>query len=601
MVRGFRWLISLALFLVAGTGARMLAAEKDPLPTPPPMARSQKISVYAGKPAEIQISVGGRIVEPLRFLIRTPPAGGTLGEIRRINRTTAVVTYMPPSVPGEDTFTFAAQSLDSPVSAPARVQIFVIEEPAKMEFAGELDFGNVFVGDVATRDLVLTNAGGEDATGKVEIAQPWAVKPPADFRVPGGETIRIPITFSPTDAREFAGRIVLGRKPTDAVVVSGAGVMPFEWRPVAVEVEPVRREEGEFLFQLKNLTADVREVTFEWPAGLKGPESVRISAGETAKLQVSVPPREPASIDSAFIFRSGGFRREIPVRVFPAPPRLETDLAAIDYGEIPVGRTVNSRLLLRNTGASDAQVKVAAPEGLILLPDPAGTIIQPGGSKEFELMFQGLTPGTYDQKLVFSYQTNGRLEIPVRASLVRREEVSPRFPGVLDRVEAVEPLAVPEATPLPTPVTGNPEKVIMEQQGLNEVVLSWVAGDAKDFRVEFRQISSDPGGRVVISWKSFPNVKIVRDGPLARATFEGLAAGFAWTIRVIGIRADGEEDPPSPAFQMTTKTPPPPVWKTWLLGLGLLAAAGGGIFLWRRYQRGQQTAHDRRISQLGKP
>ena len=146
---------------------------KEEVPVPPPMAKPLEVSAFVGRPTEIHLTMGGRIVEPMTVLIRKPPRLGGLGELIRTSRGTVTVLYTPdPGVgPGADSFSFAAKSVDSPVSAAATVQIRLVDDPPLVQYPKELDFGAVFLGDTAEKNVAVRNTGGGTAF--------WQIKPPS--------------------------------------------------------------------------------------------------------------------------------------------------------------------------------------------------------------------------------------------------------------------------------------------------------------------------------------------------------------------------------------------------------------------------------------
>ena len=106
----------LAILLAAGLAlaSPVFSKEKELVPPPPPMAMTGAATVFVDTPVEITLQIAGRIVEPLSFLIRKRPKHGTLGEVRRTDRNSATLVYTPDARtgPGDDSFSFAAQSFD---------------------------------------------------------------------------------------------------------------------------------------------------------------------------------------------------------------------------------------------------------------------------------------------------------------------------------------------------------------------------------------------------------------------------------------------------------------------------------------------------------
>lgn len=592
-------LVAGAVWMALAAGVcSVRAAEKETLPTPPPMARPQTVSVYSGEPAQIKLSVGGRIVEPLRILIRTPPERGQLGELRRTGRNTAVVEYYAPDSPGDDSFTFAAQSPDSPVSAPARIRIVINDAPVRLEFERELDFGDVFLGESVVRDFLVRNAGGGTASGRVQTAPPWSVVGPADYRIPKGWDVGIGLEFRPTDEREFAGQVALGPGREMTVTVRGKGALPLAWEPAAIVVEPEAREKGAVEFRVRNLTGDMRLVGFVWPDGVSGPDEVEIAAGEERRIVLNINPSDPQSLDGRALIRSGGFERSVPVRLFPGPGRLVAEPDVFEMGEIPFGRNVSLSLTLRNAGIGDAAIKLDMPAHVAVVPDPAGVILRPGEERKYEVTFQGLASGVIRDELVFGYPPERRLVIPFRGNVI--PAASHALPEAPPRESPT--WLIPPADDPGRPGLQPPDAVFADQRTPNSVVLSWeTAPEAKTYRVEFRRVGPLERGRIRAEWVEFPNVVVDVKPDTVHARFTGLASGYSWTIRVVAMDDYGEEGVPSMPFQMSTLPPVRVEWPGWISVVAVVGLAGILFAFWRRRRAAREAVHDERISQLGQP
>ena len=88
-MRGCRYLVLLTLL----GGASLQAEPKEPPLVPPPMAQPQALSIFRGDNIEVPLRAQGRAPSQLKFLIRSNPSKGRLGEIRLTGPKSAEVTY----------------------------------------------------------------------------------------------------------------------------------------------------------------------------------------------------------------------------------------------------------------------------------------------------------------------------------------------------------------------------------------------------------------------------------------------------------------------------------------------------------------------------
>ena len=74
-----------------------------------------------------------------------------------------------------DSFTFAVQAVDSPVSAAASITITVSEEPPALSVVHSVDFGSVQVGEMREEQITLRNSGGGILEGRMDVTPPWQI------------------------------------------------------------------------------------------------------------------------------------------------------------------------------------------------------------------------------------------------------------------------------------------------------------------------------------------------------------------------------------------------------------------------------------------
>ena len=171
------------------------------LEAPPPSAVAGKASVSVDGSVEIVLEAHGGEGQEVDFLIRQPPAHGTLtGPPRQLTRNTAAVTYVHRVADGPqgDVFTFAVQVLGGKVSAAESVVIGVADTGPDLAAAPvELDFGAVNAGDTSRAEITLENRGGSLAAGEFVPPAPWEVEGPSGYRLARGESRTFTLVFRP--------------------------------------------------------------------------------------------------------------------------------------------------------------------------------------------------------------------------------------------------------------------------------------------------------------------------------------------------------------------------------------------------------------------
>jgi hypothetical protein len=573
---------------------RASAKDREAGATPPPLAKPGSALVYLGEPAEVSLNVGGRIVEPLSFLIRKPPRHGVLSNLRRTGRTSAVVTYVPDpaAVPGDDSFTFAAQSPDSPVSAPASVWLSLLEKPPVLEFPAAVDFGTVFLGDTAERDLELRNSGGGQAIGKIQINPPWSGKV-LEYRIPSGSEKRIRLVFRPTDERDFSDRIRLGDDPMASVELRGTGAAPLTWPKAGLVFSPEQRTKGFAEVALANQSPQERTLAFEWPGFVKAPREVSLPPGATVAVRAEIIGPIKTTFQGSVPILSGNFSGQIPLTVYPKPAKLVViPGSSLELGEAKKGKELRGKFLVRNTGESDASLRISVPDGMLVVPDPGSVILGAGEERWFEVLLVSFKPGPLSGKILVRTSSGEPVQIDVKAS-VREGSSLP----VEKFLNIPEPVRAPE---LPTGEVAPPPSASLIVSTPHEIEIGWdlTSPETSGYKIQLRKISSPQDDQVLIEWLDWPAAKVSIAGGKATARWERLPENACWTIRIIGLDALGKPGPPSPAFQISTQPRKPLVVPVWIWVLLLGAAAAGAVRLAIKRRRALLAREDKRLARL---
>ena len=273
----WRYLVLVALL----AGPVLQAAPNEAPVLPPPMAQPQSLSMFRGRSVEIPLQAQGRTPGQLKFLIRSRPSKGRLGEIRVTGPKTAVVTYAhDDESEGSDSFTFAVQAVDSPVSAPAAITITVSEEPPALSVVHSIDFGSVQVGETREEQITLRNSGGGMLEGRMDATPPWKILgtspiPPG----PQSGNDRSSSSALPTRNRTIPASSLFSHDTRSAVELSASAESPFEFEP-SREIE-LASQEGETARSgnvlIRNRTSRDRTVEISVPPEITSPDRIHRS------------------------------------------------------------------------------------------------------------------------------------------------------------------------------------------------------------------------------------------------------------------------------------------------------------------------------------
>jgi len=576
------------------------AKKPEPIATPPPFAKTGMATAYLHQPQEIVLQVGGRIFEPLTFMIRKAPRHGKLGELTRTGKNTATVTYFPDASAGplDDAFTFAAKSFDSPVSAPATVWVRVLEETPVLEHPAGLDFGSVFLGDCVEREVVLKNSGGGKATGLIEVNPPWTVRGSSKFSLPAGSETTVRLVFCPSDERSFSDRLRLGSGQGDSIELSGQGVAPFSWPKGGWIFSPEQRANGAAEFALSNQTPQEKVLAVEWPDFIKADSEIRIPAGAVVSIKAAVVGSLKKVFQGSVNVRSGNFTTQIPLTVYPKPAKLTVvPESGLDLGEGRNGEEIKGSFVLKNVGESDAPLHVCAPDEIQILPDPAKIVLGAGEELVFEIHLSSFKPGIHQGRIDIGTPTSDAVHLDYKAALRDGAAASLPVENFLKLPEMPALSSLPPAGKVP------PVKIAwLVSSAPHEVEINWevTSPETSRYKIQRRKISASDNRQVAVEWIDWPEVKISISGDQASARWQSLPANSRWTIRIIGVDSMGIPGTPSPAFQIATALGQRfsvPVW-IWIVLIAGLAAVAIRLSIDQR--RAALTRENARIAKLEK-
>jgi hypothetical protein len=528
------------------------AKKEEEIMTRPPMPRDTSAMAYLGSAIEIPLEVRGRVVEPLKILIRKKPDKGRLGEVRMLpNGRGGMVSYTPydEAKPGVDSFSFAAQSIDSPVSAPARVDIALRLRPARITHSREVDFGAVPLGGSAVSDVPISNSGADTAVLEPRVQEPWVIETASPFTLEGGRTESVRLRLKPLKAGDFLERVDLGGE-WGGFSVRGSAFVPLEWDSKGLVFSSENRSRARSAVLFKNLSGEVRKVEFEWPEFLSGPPEVLVEPGGQTALEVKLNAKPSFTHKGQIQFRSGGFLSTFPVRVEAEAARvsIEPD-TVLDLGEVAIGEPAKGKFTLRNNGGNGARVSVKEAEGIFLKPASRSFLLEPESSADLEVEAVSEKPGMFSYLIRFEWNEIDYLEAKV-VLRVRAAESSARF------LAAVKPAAEKNEQMKEVPsakiaaVTG----IEVIESRPRSITLSWAASQgAKKFLLESRSIHPNENGSFTEEWSAWQrNISYSIEGDRVVAVLRKLPSDTSWMVRVRGLDNEGKKGPSSKVQKIAT-------------------------------------------------
>ncbi len=143
-----------------------------------------------------------------------------------------------------DDFSYVVRASGDQVSSPAEVRILVEEAPPRLHVPERIEFGEIMAGESETRQLAITNQGGDWLEGRLTVSNPWRLAA-SEYRVESAATEIIDVLFQPNEPRTFVGQITLtgadGRQ--SSVRLEGKATAPLSAEPSPLRLE-TRKEGG---------------------------------------------------------------------------------------------------------------------------------------------------------------------------------------------------------------------------------------------------------------------------------------------------------------------------------------------------------------------
>jgi hypothetical protein len=585
-----RWRYLVLIALLAGPAA--WAAPNDLPILPPPMAQPQNLSIFRGRSVEIPLRAQGRTPGQLKFLIRSRPLKGSLGEIRITGPKSAVTTYTHDDTgEGIDSFTFAVQAMDSPVSAAAPVTISISEEPPALSVVHAVNFGTVQLGEPREEQITLRNSGGGVLTGQIDVPPPWKILGATEYRLGRKQEKNVRILCAPDEEREYSGKLTFSHDPRLAVDLSANAISPFEFGP-SREIELASANDA-FLRSgsvvIRNRTSRDRTVEISVPSEVVSPDQLTVPAGEAKEVVLQSRPAFLGALEAVAGFESEGFRRTIPLRVFALQPVLRIEpREGLDFGDIEPHKRYKGALRIRNEGGSSARLRATTPNEILLVPDPNSAVLQPAETRVFEVTLEASKIGTYRSHIIIDAGGSKPVSVDVAGRIVDQAPEARKIPTATlnpaSRDPAVNESASDKSLSAIPPVTEI--KVLKASNRVFEFGWAKPSPNPAAWVIQQRWFEIGNGDPPRITWKDLRNITFSEENGMVVARFENLAPGQVWLLRIISVDEQGRRSAPSPTLKLAS-APAKRVSAFWWIA-GLLAA-GAGALGWTKLRERRHT------------
>ncbi|HEY5779960.1 MAG TPA: hypothetical protein VIT00_14555 [Terrimicrobiaceae bacterium] len=594
-----RYLVLIALL----AGAAVQAGPKDSPVVPPPMAQPQSVSIFRGHSIDVALRAQGRTPGQLKFLIRSFPSKGRLGEIRVTGPKSAEVTYTHDDTSeGSDSFTFAVQTFDSPVSAAAPITIAISEEPPALSVVKYVDFGTLEVGAAREEQIALRNSGGGILEGHIEAPPPWKILGSTEYRLARDQQRKVRILCAPTEQQDYFGKLVFSHDARAAVDLTVSAVSPFEFDP-SREIELGSQDTGVLRsggVVIRNLSSRDRTIEISVPPEVVSPNQVTVPAGSEQRIALHTQQAFLGALEGEMSFESEGFQQSIPIRVFALQPVLRVEpREGLDFGETEPRKRHKGFLRIKNEGGSAARLRATVPREMLVVPDPNSAVLEPGETRVFEVAFEASSTGDYRSEIVIDSAGGKPVSIPVAGRVFSQASEAKKVPTT-----TLDPAARRSATPQESPQVPSSIPAVKEIRVLkasNRILefgwskptpnpLAWI--------IQQRQLeptSSDPP-RVI--WRDLTNARFFEQDGMVGARFENLAPGQVWFLRVVAVDEQGRRSAPSPTFRMSSVPAKDPTLFWTVVLLLVSAAAVIGFVKFRRNRVAEASEQAQQIARI---
>jgi hypothetical protein len=370
-----------------------------------------------GSSAPIVTSNGTAPASALVWIVWAPNGNGTGAQLR---------AYDPVPVHGEPVLRWSA-----PVGTSAKFAIpgvgagrlyvgtrdghvLAFGSPITPVLSGTgITFPTTTVGSFSERTLTLTATQAITLSSLASNSAQFtlgAPLPPLPATLPAGQTIQIPITFSPAGTGLQAATVTAetSAKTTVKFALSGTGQAAsaqLEATPPLVTFKGTsvgeQRSESVTFRNVGGAALTVNEVRLpKAPFHAEGApaKGSTIASGDSVTVTVTFEPAEVGTFGDEIALETTGGDHAVGLSgTAGLPGALRISSEAIDYGHVAVGATASRTFTVANTGGTDVTItKSKPPSGGMFAATtslPEGTTLEPGASVSETVAFTPTAQG----------------------------------------------------------------------------------------------------------------------------------------------------------------------------------------------------------------
>ena len=569
------------------------------LPPAPPIPVPQVVKVGRGEKVEVPLRIYGSQKDELRFLIRASPEHGKLSAPVPAGREAATVVYEAPADLGvtHERFTYAARS-SLGVSAPADVQIMIIDKPPSLRVSGAADFPAILTGTTATQTIELANEGGGMAEGDLEVDPPWRVEGAAKYHLAAGAKRTFLLRFAPERAGNFQSEVRYTSQRDRFTLLSGKAAAPLAVEPSSLDLhnapgDPVR----EAAFEVLNNTDQEIVVALEGVERLEFPKSVPVPAKARLAVTVRTAKGDVDDLRDDLQLSGAGTVLHVPVRGPAAGPVLRSLQESLRFAPGPMGAGGAATAAVENVGGSMGSWKceIASPFKMA----DSKLELAPGEKRMITVRIDAGEPGQYEGNLKITGEKQ-TLEIPVAAAITGAQASFLPASSPMASVSAMPVTSQAAVTPV-LPAASEPGEgtlpseqnrpawmnATVAERGSTYAILTWpaTASNVTQYKLEDRVLSLDAQHSLKTDWVQMPGASTRVENNRVVAEVRGLKPHSPHTIRVSPVEPGGITGAPLFMFQFMTADAFSPfrLSASRLLLIALCVAAA--LVGWNRFQR----------------
>ncbi|MFV0416658.1 MAG: hypothetical protein ACK5NG_09865 [Chthoniobacterales bacterium] len=613
-------ILFLFISLLSVSAARDEFVEPGPSP---PIAKNIDVNIYVGEAIDIPLQALGRSSTQARFLLRSYPSAGNLAKITpsktKPGHATVHYQHRKGGAPGTtDSFTYAVQSSDSPVSAPGKVRIHILERPPAFELPKLIDFGEVISGRTTTKTFTIANRGGGVVAGLLKVAAPWQIVGSPNYRLTAGQSKQVEIAILPEEPADLTAHVFFSHDDETLLPVTAKAVAPFSIENGKIYLSHPLSQNSENEAKSRTTLKVINNLDEALPLKLDTPDFI------LAENEIEIPAKKTIFIPlhAQFSAMKGGeglitleandYTHTLPVTLYHAPESYTVVPGkGIDFGVFPSGENRSATLRFANTGGTLISIDIKFPDE-IQIEGGSRLTLEVGEKKEKNISFASQKIGVFSDSLELVSEKSQKT-IPLAAEVLPAGETKSALPLTkISPNDQSEPDTsdTEKKTTSKKPVKPTGRQVQLPQNfeklqvlGLtqNAIRVAWKASTdtSLSHQVLAREIGQDPEGNVTQTWKPLPNVFLNKQDGLWMADITGLRPAQPLNLRISTVNSEGKPIALSHPFNIASlaSAPKKPFPTNWLLAAILTIA----ILIWIRYlQIRNKAQHQSDIKELDK-